>query len=149
MRNYRLHSFHGPTRTRVWGSSVGKLYQETVFVYTITPRAPCRDEHFCLFPCVLPGFSFRSCGSEVWVWPSKAFASSLLSLLATGNGCLPSTQRLAYSAPWSLWWNSPRSPSLHSWQQCRQFELLWGNGIAPVCSNSWLFLSPQLSHTPN
>lgn len=76
---------------------MGRLYQETVFVYTITPRAPYRDEHFCLFPCVLPGFSFRSCGSEVWVWPSKAFASSLLSLLDTGNGYLPSTQRLLVS----------------------------------------------------
>lgn len=30
MRNYWLHSFHGPTRTRVWGSSVGRLDQETV-----------------------------------------------------------------------------------------------------------------------
>lgn len=151
MRNYWLHGFHDPTRTRVWGSSVGRLYQETVFVYTITPRALYRDEHFCLFPCVLPGFSFRSCGSEVWVWPSKAFASSLLSLLATGQWlstlhseitglCVHALyQGLAYSVPRSLWWNSPRKPSLHSWQQCRQFELLWGNGIAPVCSNSWLF----------
>lgn len=160
MMNYWLQGFHGPTRMRVWASSVGRLYQETICLRNNTK---CDVQGWTLWsaPLCLPSLLLQ----VLCLW-GLGLAQQSLHIFPTSPACrrkrlstlhseIPGLrvhaldQGLTYSVPRSLWWNSPRNPSLRSWQQCRQFELLWGNGMAPVCLDSWLFLPPRLFRTPN
>lgn len=130
MMNYWIHCFHGPTRTRVWASTVGRLYQETIYLFTQQHK----EQRAGINTLVCSSVSSSLLLQVLWLW-GLGLAQQSLRIFLTFPACCRkwlSTlhseiaglhvhaiyQGLAYSVPRSLWWNSPRNPSLHSWQQC-------------------------------